>query len=40
VVQGYHLARPMPAEALTRWLAERSLAEDAPLPGAAVVVQA
>jgi EAL domain-containing protein (putative c-di-GMP-specific phosphodiesterase class I) len=30
-VQGYHLARPMPPEALTRWLADRSALE-VPVP--------
>jgi EAL domain-containing protein (putative c-di-GMP-specific phosphodiesterase class I) len=40
VVQGYHLARPMPAEALTRWLAARSCDADVPLPDASVVLHA
>jgi EAL domain-containing protein (putative c-di-GMP-specific phosphodiesterase class I) len=35
VVQGYHLARPMPPDALTRWLAERAATALAPVPAQA-----
>jgi EAL domain-containing protein (putative c-di-GMP-specific phosphodiesterase class I) len=35
VVQGYHLARPMPPEVLTGWLAERSASLAAPMPAQA-----